>query len=137
MSRNIVKRVLKNLLVKLKIEDVTVVHARAEDYIKNLRESFDIALSRAVASIPTLSEYLIPYVKLGGKILMYKGNKIEEEISIGEKAIEQLGGKIKEIKKYYLNEVESNRFILIINKVAITDKKYPRGKNLPKTKPII
>ena len=74
---------------------MVTVHARAEDYIKNKRESFDIALSRAVAQIPTLAEYLLPYVKLGGKVIMYKGNKLEEELRLGQNAIKTLGEKVK------------------------------------------
>lgn len=128
---------LNQLLELLEIKNVIKVHSRAEDYTKEKREKFDIATSRAVASIPTLSEYLIPYVKVGGKVLMYKGNKVHEEIEEGKTAIKTLGCNIEKIKEYSLDEVESKRFILILNKTKPTDKKYPRPKNLPKTKPIV
>lgn len=128
---------LNQLLLKLNIADVVTVHARAEDYIKNKRESFDIALSRAVAQIPTLAEYLLPYVKLGGKVIMYKGNKLEEELRLGQNAIKTLGGKVEKIERFGLDEVESERLVLVIDKIKSADKKYPRAKNLPKIKPIL
>ena len=113
------------------------VHARAEDFVKTNREHFDIALSRAVAQIPTLSEYLIPYVKVGGKILMYKGSNFEEEITQGNKAIASLGGKIDKILQFKIEEINSFRAIVVIKKEKTTNPLYPRGKNLPKTKPIL
>ena len=128
---------LDQLLFKIEINDVVTTHSRAEDYVKNKREYFDVALSRAVAQIPTLVEYLLPYVKIGGKVLMYKGQKVEDEIKTGEKAIKELGGKIFSIENFHLSEVESSRYIVVLDKIKHTPIKYPRSKNLPKTKPII
>ena len=128
---------LDQLLFKIEINDVVTTHSRAEDYVKNKREYFDVALSRAVAQIPTLVEYLLPYVKIGGKVLMYKGQKVEDEIKTGEKAIKELGGKISSIENFHLSEVESSRYIVVLDKIKHTHIKYPRSKNLPKTKPII
>ena len=126
---------LNTLLIKLDIKDVIIVHARCEDYCVSHRESFDIALSRAVAPLVTLSEYLLPFVKVGGAVLMYKGVKINEELKEGSKAIKLLGGQIKQTHKFILAE-EGERYILEIEKVSKTDKKYPRGKNQPRLKPI-
>ena len=128
---------LNELIKKLSLEKIYALHYRAEDYAQIKREYFDIALSRAVASIPTLSEYLIPFVKKDGKILMYKGSKINEELSTGKKAIQVLGGKEEKILEFNLEEIESARYILVINKINTTNKIYPRGKNLPKSKPIL
>lgn len=128
---------LNNLLEKLSIKDVKTIHSRAEDYVSSNREIFDIALSRAVASIPTLAEYLIPYVKINGLVMMYKGSKVNEEIALGQKAINELGGKIIKVQNFYLSEVDSERNIVFIKKIHSTNKKYPRGKNLPKIKPIL
>lgn len=128
---------LNNLLEKLNIKDVKTIHSRAEDYVSSNREIFDIALSRAVASIPTLAEYLIPYVKINGLVMMYKGSKVDEEIALGQKAINELGGKIIKVQNFYLSEVDSERNIVFIKKIHSTNKKYPRGKNLPKIKPIL
>lgn len=125
---------LKNLLG---LDKVKCVHARAEDYVKESREIFDVATSRAVASIPTLSEYLLPYVKVGGRVLMYKGAQADEEISAGKKAIKTMGGEIERVEKFRLDEVESERNIVLIKKISRTNSIYPRGKNLPKTKPVV
>ena len=130
-------RFLEELTHKLELKNVTCVHARAEDYCREKREKFDVATSRAVAATNTLSEYLIPYVKKGGLVLMYKGSKAEEELKDGEKAIKTLGGKVSLIQKFFLKEVESERNIVVIEKLFPTPSKFPRGKNLPKTKPII
>lgn len=128
---------LNLLLEKLNIKDVKTIHSRAEDYCKEKRECFDYSLSRAVASIPTLAEYLIPFVKVGGEVVMYKSEKLEEELSLGQKAIATLGGKVEKIDDYTLKEVDGTRKILFIKKINSTNKKYPRPKNLPKLKPIL
>ncbi len=121
----------------LGLTKTTCVHARAEDYVKTEREKFDIATSRAVASTPTLVEYLLPYVKIGGKVLMYKGSQADEELNLGQKAIKEMCGKLQKIEKFNLEEVESGRNIIILEKIGHTNNKYPRAKNLPKTNPLI
>ncbi len=126
---------LNELIKLLSLKKIKTLHSRAED-IGNNRETFDVSLSRAVAKVNTLSEYLIPYVKVGGKIIMYKGKNSEEELTEGENAINILGGELEDIKKYYLPEIESERNVIIIKKIKHTNKKYPRNKNLPKLKPL-
>jgi len=128
---------LEEVSSMLKFSKTKCVHSRAEDYVKLAREKYDVALSRAVAAIPTLAEYLLPYVKVGGYVIMYKGSRAEEELKEGQKAIKELGGKVEKILNFNLDEVDSERKIIVIKKVAHTPIKYPRGKNLPKTKPII
>lgn len=129
---------LDMLIEKLKLKNVYTFHSRSEDFAQNNREKFDVALSRAVASIPTLSEYLLPLVKVGGKALMYKGEKILEELELGKNSITILGGKVGGMYEYLLEESDnSKRFVLEVDKIKHTDKKYPRGKNLPKIKPIL
>lgn len=128
---------LEQVAVLLKLKDVTCVHARAEDFCQTSREKFDVSCSRAVAQIPTLSEYLVPFVKVGGKVIMYKSQKVEEEIESGKVAISVFGGKIKAVKNIEIKEIEAQRSFVIIDKIKSTPAKYPRGKNLPKTKPII
>ena len=128
---------LNSLLEKLEIKDVKTIHSRAEDFASDKgRERFDVATSRAVASLPTLAEYLIPYVKVGGQVLMYKGASAQEELDAGRKALQVLGAKLDKVQNFCLEEVESERNLIIIKKINKTDKKYPRGKNLPKSKPI-
>lgn len=120
----------------LKLADILAVHARAEDFAKENREKFDIATARAVAELNTLVEYLLPLVKIGGQVIIYKSSKLEEEIKNAEKAINVLGGKIESIKFFKIEEYELERNILIIKKIAPTPNKYPRDKNKPKTNPI-
>lgn len=120
---------------QLKLKNLCCVHSRAEDYCKlENRENFDIATARAVAPLNTLVEYLLPLVKVGGKAIIYKATKLEEELTQAQKAIEILGGKIEKIEKY--NLLDNERNILIINKIKNTPNKYPRGQNKPRTSPI-
>ena len=127
---------LNDVVNLLGLDKCTCVHARAEDYCQQYREKFDVSLSRAVAQILTLSEYLLPFVKIGGKVVMYKSQKLEEELELGKNAIKTLGGKIEKVFTIEVNEIDAIRNFVIIKKVAPTNKKYPRGKNLPKTKPL-
>lgn len=128
---------LNQLIDKLQLKEINAVHARAEDYVKEEREKFDVALSRAVAQIPTLSEYLLPYVEIGGKAIMYKGLNIDEELEMGRYAIKTLGGVVESQQEFELQEVSSSRSIIIISKTSHTPTKYPRGKNQPRTNPLI
>lgn len=128
---------LNQTIALLGLDNIQAFHTRAEDFAIKNREKFDVALSRAVASIPSLSEYLIPFVKIGGKVLMYKGERLNEELSIGQNAIKTLGCQVENTLKFDLKEVDSKRFVLILKKIHATNQKYPRGKNLPKTKPIM
>lgn len=139
MVDSLQKRVnfLNQTINLLKLENITAFHARVEDFeIKN-REKFDYALSRAVAQVPTLAEYLIPLVKVNGKVIMYKSQKVEEELMAGEKAIKELGGQVAQVIKMNIEEIEAERNFIVIKKVQKTPQKYPRGKNLPKIKPIL
>lgn len=127
---------LNMLIEKLKIKDVVAVHARAEDYIKDKRESFDCAIARAVAPLNTLLEYLSPYVKVGGKCLIYKAQKLEEEIQQSKNALSVLNLKIEKAENFKIEEIGAERKILLVEKISKTPPKYPRGKNLPKLKPL-
>lgn len=127
---------LNQVITLLSLKNISAIHARVEDFAKSNFEKFDYALSRAVAQTPTLSEYLLPLVKVGGYAVMYKSQKLEEELSVSEKAISVLGGKIERIEECEIKEYLSLRKILYLLKLKNTPKLYPRGKNLPKTKPI-
>ena len=127
---------LQELTTELGIE-TTNIHARAEDFALNNREKFDIAVARAVAKLNTLLEYLLPLVKVGGTVLAYKGSNIQEEIEDAKNAITILGGKVKQILHFDLPNNQGERNIVVIEKIKATPKQYPRGKNLPKTNPII
>ena len=128
---------LQEVIDKLNLKNITAIHSRIEDLAnkKEYREQFDVCVSRAVASLNTLSEYAIPFVKIGGEMLAYKASNIEEEIKISNKAISILGGKIKEVCKFNIEGVERN--IVKISKLSLSPIKYPRGGNKPRLCPII
>lgn len=124
----------------LNFEKILAIHARAEDFAKENREKFDVAVARAVAPLNTLVEYLLPLVKVGGQAVIYKSSKIQEELEVAQKAISVLGGKIDKIEKYEINESgfeEIERNVLVIKKIRSTPAKYPRPANKPRTNPIV
>lgn len=128
---------LNDVIEKLNIEGANAVHSRAEDFAKNNREKFDVAVARAVAPLNTLVEYLLPFVKVSGVCIIYKSSKLAEELTNSQKAIEILGAKVERIEKYYIAEKELEREILILKKIKNTPQKYPRDKNKPKLNPIV
>lgn len=124
---------LQEVIASLSLTDATAIHTRAED-IKN-REGFDCVVSRAVASLSTLAEYCLPFVKVGGIFLAYKADNCEEEVESAKKAIAILGGGEVTVIKEKLDEA-TNRSFVLIKKVRATPPKYPRGKNLPRKTPL-
>ena len=127
---------LQNVINELKLKDIVAVHSRAEEYIKlEKREIYDIAVSRAVANMSTLLEYLLPYVKINGICICMKGPNIEEELENSKKALSILGGKIVNIDNFELPD-GSKRNIIIVKKVKNTPMKYPRINNKPLKEPI-
>lgn len=125
---------LNDVIKKLELENISAFHARAEDFAKTNRESFDYAVVRAVAKIPTLIEYAFPLLKVGGKLLCYKGGDVEEELKQSENALKILGGVVERVEKFNLEG--NSRTIVLIKKFEHTPSKYPRSKNLPKLKPL-
>ncbi len=128
---------LQEVVDKLGLENVEIVHSRAEDGARkqNLREQFDFATSRAVAQLNVLSEYCLPYVKVGGAFLAMKGKYSEEEIANSKNAIKTLGGKIAKVDTYTLAD-SSERTIINVKKVSKTEKVYPRTSAKIKSKPL-
>lgn len=118
---------------KLTGVDAKVVHGRAEDYTKEKREAFDFATARAVAAMPVLCEYCIPYVKTGGRFIALKS--VNEDETQCEKAVKVLGGKIAEINDYTITNGDSRR-LFVIDKVSQTPTKYPRNPSMIKKKPL-
>lgn len=129
---------LQEVINKLKLKNIEIVHARAEDFgqNKNYREKFDIATSRAVANLSTLSEYLLPLVKVNGKCICMKASDADEEIEEAKKAIDVLGGKISKIDKFNLPQSDIGRTIIEIKKEKVTPNKYPRKAGTPSKEPI-
>ena len=132
------KRVLflQEVIDALKIEGIEAVHSRAEDLArdKNYREQYDLVVSRAVANLSTLSEYCLPFVKIGGQFIPYKSGDIEEEVVASKSAVFLLGGKIKDTVKFELGE--SGRSFVLIDKTKGTPKTYPRKAGTPSKKPL-
>lgn len=112
----------------LELENVHYIHARAEEgsRMPEHREQYDIAVSRAVASLNVLSEYDLPYVKVGGKFIALKGPTAYDEIKEGEKVVEILGGEITSVKEVTLPQTDITHTIVEITKIKSTDEKYPR-----------
>lgn len=129
---------LNVVISKLKLENIEAIHGRAEDIAKDkkYREQFDISVSRAVANLSTLSEYSLPFVKVGGLFISYKAEKADEEIKKAEKAVSVLGGKIEKIIKFQLPETDIGRTLVKINKIKTTAKRYPRKAGLPSKEPL-
>ena len=127
---------LDDVIRELGLTGIDTVHGRAEDLAKNsdYREKFDLCVSRAVANLSTLSEYCLPFVKIGGKFISYKAGECDEEVAASKSSIFLLGGKISDIKKFELGE--SGRAFVIIDKVSGTPKKYPRKAGTPSKDPL-
>ena len=129
---------LNEVISTLHLDKITAIHGRAEDFAKpgSMRESFDLCVSRAVANLSTLSEYCLPYVKVGGHFISYKSEKINEESIAAKHAIGLLGGKVTGQREFMLPESDIYRNLFIIEKVKETPKKYPRKAGLPAREPL-
>lgn len=131
-------RFLDEVICELGLKNVDTIHGRAEDIgrMEKYREQYDLCVSRAVANLATLSEYCLPYIKVGGIFVSYKSGNIEEEIKNSRKAVDLLGGVIKETVKFELPGTDIRRSFVIIEKQKNTPKKYPRKAGLPSKEPL-
>lgn len=129
---------LDEVISQLGLSDIYTIHGRAEDFAKpdKLREKYDLCVSRAVANLSTLSEYCLPFVKLGGSFISYKSEKMSEELESAKKAIFILGGKFNNQVDFTLNDGEIYRNLVVINKVQKTPKQYPRKAGTASKSPI-
>lgn len=130
---------LKALRDRLELTQVNAIHARAEEAGRRapLRESFDFAAARAVAHLRELSEYCLPFVRVGGKFLALKGPDMEEELSQSERAIALLGGTVEQAASYTLPGSEERRTLVVIRKTAATPPLYPRPSAKMAKKPLV
>jgi len=119
-------------------ENMTAIHKRAEElaHVREHREVYDIGISRAVAPLPVLCEYVIPFVKAGGYFIAMKGSDIQDELKASEKAINILGGTIKDVKKFTLPFTEIKRHLILIKKIRQTPTVYPRKGGKPSKSPL-
>ncbi len=119
---------LNEVIDRLHLKQMETIHGRAEDYAKpgKKREMYDLCVSRAVANLSTLSEYCLPYVKIGGEFISYKSGEITEEMKEAKSAVFLLGGRIRGCRNFELPGTEIHRTLVCIEKVSRCPKKYPR-----------
>ncbi|MCM1241263.1 MAG: 16S rRNA (guanine(527)-N(7))-methyltransferase RsmG [Roseburia sp.] len=130
---------LETVIEKLSLENMEVIHGRAEDFAKKgkLREKYDICVSRAVANLSTLSEYCLPYIKNNGYFISYKSEKISEEMEKAKNAIFILGGSIEKQIEFILPGSDIYRNLVVIRKIKETPALYPRKAGIPSKNPLI
>lgn len=128
---------LKELINILNISDTAAIHGRAEDYgVKSVyREVFDISTARAVASLPVLLEYCLPFTAVGGVFIAMKGSNADEAES-SDKALKILGGEIERIDEIVLPFSDIKRRLIIVRKLRQTPTKYPRKSGKPSKEPL-
>ena len=129
---------LHQVIGELRLDGIDALHGRAEELgLKaEYRENYDVCVSRAVASLDTLSEYCMPFVKVGGHFISMKGPEVDDEVRMSKKAIETLGGHVEEIKYVHIPESDIVHSLIVIRKIKNTPKKYPRPGGKPKKSPI-
>lgn len=120
----------------LGLAGVECVHARAEEFASEKREAFDLATSRAVATLPVLCELCLPLVRVGGQFLAMKGASSDEELDSAQHAIETLGGKVARVVDYAIPTSDVTHRVIVIDKVSPTPAKYPRAFGQIKKKPL-
>ena len=129
---------LNAVIEELGLENIETIHGRAEDFAKKAeyREQYDLCVSRAVANLSALSEYCLPFVKVGGMFVPYKSGEIDEEVNEAGTAIKVLGGKKKEVVKFQLPGSDISRSFVKVDKIKNTGKKFPRKAGMAAKEPI-
>ena len=131
-------KVIDDLCARAGITNVTTVHGRAEELARNKqhREKYSLCVSRAVANMSTLSEYCLPFIKLSGYFLAYKGPDCEAELKEAENAVRTLGGKITDIRETDISDYNLSHKIIYVKKVKETPAKFPRKAGIPSKEPL-
>lgn len=129
---------LNEVIGQLGLKDIEAVHGRAEDYGRDTsyREKYDLCVSRAVANLSTLSEYCVPFVKIGGYFVSYKSGNVEDEVIQAKGAFKLLGGRLEVRDEFLLPGSDMKRTLLKIRKVEGSSKKYPRRAGVPGREPL-
>lgn len=129
---------LDAVITELGLDGVHTLHGRAEDYARpgQIREQFDLCVSRAVAHLASLCEYCLPFVKVGGSFVSYKSEKVNEELEMSKNAIFLLGGEMNKSEEFTLPDSDIFRSLICVEKVQPTSKKYPRKAGVPTKQPI-
>lgn len=131
-------RFMEHVATRLSLTDLQLIHGRAEELaLKEAhRAMYDLVLARAVATLPTLVEYLLPLTKRGGRVVAYKGSAAHEEALAAERAIHMLGGRLTKLIPVEVPGLAETRVLVVIDKVAQTPDGYPRGRGLPRKQPL-
>jgi 16S rRNA (guanine527-N7)-methyltransferase len=124
---------LNDVVTQLPLKNAHAIHARIEDFAKSNRERFDLVTARGVAELPTLIEYALPFLRVGGTLAAFKGSNVHAEIEKSARALAALSGKVLQILD---KSGDKERYLLLITKIAETPAKYPRNGNLPRLKPL-
>jgi 16S rRNA (guanine527-N7)-methyltransferase len=127
---------INGVIAELRLTNAVAVHTRAEDFSVANREAFDLVTAKAVAPLPTLLEYAMPFLRVGGRLYAFKGANYGDEVTESSTALKTLGACVERVAETKLDD-EIIRYLVIIKKTAKTDKKYPRQKNLPRTRPLL
>ena len=129
---------LEEVIRGCSLKKIEAVHSRAEDLArdKSYRDSFSVCVSRAVASLPVLSEYCLPFVKTGGCFISYKSGNIDMEIEQSEHALKTLRGKTERCEKFTLPDTDAERSLVVIRKTGATPAAYPRKAGMPSKQPL-
>ena len=129
---------LNAVIEKLQLENIETIHGRAEDFGRDIeyREQYDLCVSRAVANLSSLSEYCVPFIKVGGRFISYKAGDVDEEVNQAAKAVRTLHCEPAIIEKLVLPESDLSRSFVIIKKKGHLDKKYPRKAGMPTKNPL-
>lgn len=131
-------RFLDTVAQELGLDNVTAVHARAEEYahLPKQRAQYDFVLARALAPMPTLVEYTLPFLRQGGVLIAYKAVEAEAETDQARRGIAILGGRVREIVVVELGDLDDVRHLVVVEKIAPTPDIYPRAGGAPKNKPL-
>jgi 16S rRNA (guanine527-N7)-methyltransferase len=129
---------IEHIVQVLSLQNVNVLAKRAEDagQMPEHRESFDWAIARALAPMPVLAEYLLPFAKVGGLVLAQKGKDAQVEVNGAKNALEKLGGELKEIIPVDIPGLEEERYLVVLKKIAPTPATYPRRTGMPSKRPL-
>ncbi len=129
---------LNEVINSLELDDIECIHGRAEDigHLLEYREQYDLTVSRAVANLSSLSEYCIPFIRIGGKFISYKSGNIDDELNDARSAIELLDSEIEEVEKYTLPDSDVQRSLVVIRKEKKLNRKYPRKAGMPAKQPL-
>ena len=129
---------LGQVALELPLDNVTVVHGRAEEFAHNTKQRahFDFVVARALAPMRTLAEYTLPFARAGGVVIAYKAVDAESETAHAQNAIETLGGRVREIIPVKLADADDVRHLVVIDKIKTTPGIYPRAGGAPKNKPL-